>query len=238
MAAHTETTLLLSLPAYSRIVTPRAFTFIKFTDGVWYNWANGTYGHAFNPLGRSGPFPDGSQAFTPNEKYPTYVKRGVTWLRTQPSERPFASSYQARQTVATQRGQGSSAATPHVLPQTPYHNGPVPTSDLVVKFNVSIASAENSQVEHSSRSAFSGELAVLEKVSIRFGFPCIEASDYKPKQHNLQRAHVPITRGYLASLVAREVSGRPVAFEDLLLIDVQRVSRGSLQPTIAVRSGA
>ena len=29
--------------------------------------------------------------------------------------------------------------------------------------------------------------------------------------------------------------GRPVAFEDLILVDVRRVSRGSLQPTLAVR---
>ena len=43
---------LLGLPAYSRIVTPRAFTFIQYGDGdgVWYNWANGVWGHPYNPV--------------------------------------------------------------------------------------------------------------------------------------------------------------------------------------------
>ncbi|KAM5543991.1 hypothetical protein V8D89_002608 [Ganoderma adspersum] len=250
MAAQKEPMFLLSLPPFSRIVTPRAFTFIKLQDGVWYNWANGAYGNAF-PLDR-GPFPDGSQAYTsPNEAHATYVKRGEHWLRTQlPNGSVRASNYSAGPS-ASRHGHGSSAA-PQILSQTPYHNGPVPADDLSVPFNVPMPAAENGQVGDGTRCAFTGELAVREKVSIRFGFPYIEASEYKPKQHNLQRAHVPINRGYLASLVAREVrnamdalrrigqpltgpNGRPVAFEDLILVDVRRVSHGSVQPTIAVR---
>lgn len=35
--------------------------------------------------------------------------------------------------------------------------------------------------------------------------------------------------------IATRPDGRPAAFDDLILVDVRRVSDGSLQPTIALR---
>ena len=70
---------------------------------------------------------------------------------------------------ASHHGRGSAGAAPQVLFQTPYHNGPVPADDRLVTFDVPMSAAENGQVKDGSRCAFSGELAVLEKVSIRFG---------------------------------------------------------------------
>ena len=70
---------------------------------------------------------------------------------------------------ASHHGRGSAGAAPQVLFQTPYHNGPVPADDRLVTFDVSMPAAENGQVKDGSRCAFSGELAVLEKVSFRFG---------------------------------------------------------------------
>ena len=104
----------------------------------------------------------------------------------------------------------------------------------------------------------------------------MESSGYKARQHNLQRAKVPIMRRQLAMLIAEEVrlvmvrsaacaplaypyatlsvltlsaqealdeigkpltssSGRRVTFEEIILVDIRRMSHGSLQPTLAVR---
>ena len=105
--------------------------------------------------------------------------------------------------------------------------------------------------------------------------PFVESSGYKARQHNLQRAKVPIMRRQLAMLIAEEVklvmvrpfcaplaypppilsvltlsaqealdeigkpltssSGRRVTFEEIILVDIRRMSHGSLQPTLAVR---
>ena len=98
--------------------------------------------------------------------------------------------------------------------------------------------------------------------------PFVESSGYKARQHNLQRAKVPIMRCQLAMLIAEEVklvmvcpfctplvyppatlsvltlsaqaaldeigrpltssSGRQVTFEEIILVDIRRMSHGSL----------
>ncbi|KAI1784435.1 hypothetical protein LXA43DRAFT_1066756 [Ganoderma leucocontextum] len=250
----TEAALLSILPPGSRIVSPSAITFIKHPDGKWWNWSNNNVctGRTLQP---SHTITSGSWAHYPNEGPPRYIKHGDgNWLRydTQAPSNSFAQSTGAGHS-ADHHGAGSFAAPPQTIVQTIYHNGPVPVDDTVVPFNVPMSSAEKGQVADVAGYAFTGELAVQEKASIRFGFAFIESSEYKPKQHNLQRAGAPITRGHLAFLIAREVSvvmaalqrinrpltspsGRPVAFEELVLVDVRRVSRGTLQPTIAVRT--
>ena len=97
--------------------------------------------------------------------------------------------------------------------------------DHVVPFNVPMSAAHRGQVADPIDHAFTGDLATREKASIRIGvreeivlqagrkqlIPSttqllhVESSGYRARQHNLQRASVPIMRGQLAMVIAEEV---------------------------------
>ncbi|KAI1792335.1 hypothetical protein LXA43DRAFT_1093860 [Ganoderma leucocontextum] len=189
----------------------------------------------------------GSRAYLPNEEPPCYVKhRDGNWLNVIPPIEAFAQNNAAGQPVT-----GPSTPPLQILPQTAYRRGAAPVDDSLVLLNVPMSATDRGHVPDATGNAFTGELAVHEKASIRFGLSYVESSGYRPRQHNLQRASVPIMRGQLAMAIAEEVrlvmdaleeinrpltltNGRRVEFEDLVLVDIRRVSRGSLQPTLAV----
>ncbi|KAM5544957.1 hypothetical protein V8D89_001068 [Ganoderma adspersum] len=115
-----------------------------------------------------------------------------------------------------------------------------------------MSTAERGHVADPEMFAYSGELVAQARATIRFGLPHEELTEYTARQHNLQRFERPIMRRHLAIAIAEELrrvlaaleesgwpltlpNGRRVAFEDIYLIDIKRVSRGSLQPTLAVR---
>ncbi|KAM5543995.1 hypothetical protein V8D89_002612 [Ganoderma adspersum] len=252
----TEATLLLRFPPGSRIISPSTITFIKHSDGNWWNWSNNQC--TGRTLQTSHVISPGSKAYYPNEGRERYAKHpDGRWLnvRTQPANGAFESP----PSMAVGHSAGHHGAAPsdtvmRVILQETYRNGLVPVNDTLVRFDVPVSSAERGDVAGKDLQAFTGELTVKEKVSIRFGFPCIGLSEYRAKQHNLKRGGSPLTRGQLAKIVAEEVkrvgnalaqidkpiarraNGRPVALEDLILVDVRRVSDGTLQPTIALRS--
>ncbi|KAI1788327.1 hypothetical protein LXA43DRAFT_1097429 [Ganoderma leucocontextum] len=248
----TEAQLLSQLPISSRVVSPSHKVFIKHPDGVWWNWANGACtGLRLQP---AHDIPAGSQAYLPNELVLScYVKHpNGNWLSVRPPSEAFAPNNAAGGHPAGQPGPGPSAAPLQILPQNTYRSGAAPVDDSVVLFNAPMSAAARGQVADATGRAFTGELAVQEKASIRFGLQYVESSGYRPRQHNLQRYGAPIMRGQLAMAIAEEVglvldalaaigrpltlpSGRRVAFDDLFLVDIRRVSRGSLQPTLAVR---
>ncbi|PIL33815.1 hypothetical protein GSI_04440 [Ganoderma sinense ZZ0214-1] len=236
----TESEVLSHLPAGSRIVSPTAKVFIKHADHRWWNWVNNACtGLSLQP---GHDLPKGSLAYLPNELVLScYVKHpNGSWLNVQPPREAFSPN--------------NAAAPLQIISQTPYKSGAALVDDQVVPFNVLMTAAERGEVADPAGHAFTGDLASpsREKFSIRFGLPFVESSRYKAGQHNLHRAKVPVMRRQLAMDIAKEVrrvmdaleeihkplalpGGRQVAFEELVLVDIQRMSHGSLQPTLAVR---
>ncbi|PIL26950.1 hypothetical protein GSI_10088 [Ganoderma sinense ZZ0214-1] len=246
----TEAELLSGLQPGSRIISPSAITCIKHPDGQWWNWSNNVC--TGRTLQAAHVITAGSKAYCPNEGRERYVKHADgRWLSTvtQPANGPFTLNAPAGHSS----GHHAAAGRLREVEQAIYHSGVVPITDTLVRFNVPVSSAARGDVRDKDRQAFTADLTMREKVSIRFGFPFIEASEYKARQHNLKRGGLPITRGQLAMIVADEIeraaaalrqinvhiargaNGLPVGVQDLILVDVKRVSDGSLQPTIAVR---
>ncbi|KAI0335032.1 hypothetical protein GY45DRAFT_976457 [Cubamyces sp. BRFM 1775] len=100
--------------------------------------------------------------------------------------------------------------------------------------------------------AFSATMRLPQKMSIVLQF-CEYDSRYSRQVNILRARSTPPTRGQLAAILAREVhrfltgaaqAGKPLQFggryivglEDLVLVDVQHVSKSTLQPTIAIRA--
>ncbi|KAM5544953.1 hypothetical protein V8D89_001064 [Ganoderma adspersum] len=233
----TETELLFRLPPNSRVVSPSSKVFIKHPSGTWLNWANNAC--TGQPLQSAHELPAGSLAYLPTESVLScYVKHpNGSWLNVQPPREAFAPN---------------NAAPLQIIPQNTYRSGAAPVDDQVVPFNVPMSAANRGEVAEPAGHAFTGDLTVREKFSIRFGLPYVESSGYRARQHNLRRAKVPIMRRQLAMLIAEEVrlvmdaldeigkpltlpSGRKVTFEEIILVDIRRMSHGSLQPTLAVR---
>ncbi|KAI0687570.1 hypothetical protein C8Q76DRAFT_265819 [Earliella scabrosa] len=132
-----------------------------------------------------------------------------------------------------------------VVEQDRYQYGEIPAHAEVVSFNVPIREAEAGSVRDSDLPAFSADLAKQEKYTIRV---CLPGSSYQPKQRNRRLKHRSITREQLARDVAEEVKTAVSHLEgglrvgdisieasDLVLVDVRWVSRGSVQPTLALR---
>ncbi|TBU44646.1 hypothetical protein BD309DRAFT_777760 [Dichomitus squalens] len=245
---------LATLPLFSIVYTPNALTqqYKKLGDGYFYpkSWLSD---NVFD-MRLDQDFPDGSLACLTSEELPKhFVKRGPSWLNVNPSRSAFTPDIPFGHRRAEIGASPVSNSSPPIIDQTPYRNGKVPTGvDAIVQFDdVPMLFAEKGDVSESTSDAFTGELASKQKVSIRFGFPKYGVCGYQEKQHNIRSANgVGFSRGKVAALVAREVrllldkmqshncplsfEGKPVAFEDLVLVDVRHVSPGSIQPTIAV----
>ncbi|PIL27881.1 hypothetical protein GSI_10003 [Ganoderma sinense ZZ0214-1] len=142
-----------------------------------------------------------------------------------------------------------------ILEQVEYRYGTLPVHDRLVEFGVDMAAAARGDVPDADRPAYEFDLVEKEKVAIRFGFAHIHSCSYRTKQRTISRSRerTGITRGRLAMLVAQEVKelvdalarnntplkaadGRALKFEKLVLVDVQRRSAASVQPTIGVRT--
>ncbi|PIL32710.1 hypothetical protein GSI_04825 [Ganoderma sinense ZZ0214-1] len=244
-----ENQLLMQLPTNSRIVSPSGKVLLKCPDGRWCNLTASGVTNAYLQAGHTGSIPAGSLAYFPNEpRRPCYVKHpDGNWLDPSSTGGPSAGNHLHNQPPA------GPSTTLQILPHTLYRRGPAPVDHCLVLFNVYMSEAESGQVPDLDMPAYSGELAAKEKATIRFNL--LEegaATGYKPKQCNLQRYGEPIMRGQLAQSIAEELrrllaaldevgrplrspSGRRLAFEDVILVDVRRVSQGSLQPTLATR---
>ncbi|KAH9892762.1 hypothetical protein C8Q73DRAFT_782189 [Cubamyces lactineus] len=153
-----------------------------------------------------------------------------------------------------------------IVPQTRYqprqYTGPL---HAPMQFECLLSDALNQDmtglINHDAR-AFSPAMRLPQKMSIVFQF-CGYDSRYSRQVHILRAHSTPPTRGQLAIVVAREVhrflnrgtymaqtgaaqAGKPLQFggryiiglEDLVLVDVQHVSKSTLQPTIAIRTQA
>ncbi|KAI0743976.1 hypothetical protein C8Q80DRAFT_1122305 [Daedaleopsis nitida] len=104
-------------------------------------------------------------------------------------------------------------------------------------------------LEDRMRPAWAKELRTATKLSIVFSFDG-HPTPYTHQVHILRAGGEPPERARLAGVVARELQrfmaenpdqplrahGRSVGFEELLLVEVEHVSKGSLQPTIGVAS--
>ncbi|KAI0752412.1 hypothetical protein C8Q80DRAFT_1266969 [Daedaleopsis nitida] len=137
------------------------------------------------------------------------------------------------------------------ISQQPYKHGTPPNDVSPVRFYSRMCHAKVGFCPFPDDNAFDGHLREIEKFTIRVLLPGQPAT-HKPTQRNLHRQRergrgqkLPITRGRLAFEIYEEINeilgpsgllhvdGQDVPLDDLFLLDVRCVSKGSVQPTLA-----